>query len=96
MKSLGNKHYRISGFPVNCGFKVILMSLQRLFLFILILSIGCRTVSAERSSTGTTAGLSPAIVTEHERLAAARPEKIQQQPARPKQLWKSNLTNKSN
>ena len=37
------------------GLKVILMSLQRVFFLVLILALGCRTVSAERSGVETTA-----------------------------------------
>ena len=54
MKSSDSKNFQISIFAASCGLKVILMRLQRVFFFILILALGCRTVSAERSSTGAT------------------------------------------
>ena len=54
MKSSVYKYFRISKFTASGGLKVILMSMQRLFLLIMILALGCRTVSAERSSSGTT------------------------------------------
>jgi HEAT repeat protein len=53
MESIGNnKHFWISGFPATGGLKVVLMNLQRLFLFILVLTLGCRTLSAGQSEAG--------------------------------------------